>query len=61
MSGAAKRLVGENLCVRLEPFTAAVKDGRHTMEIKNLPIGFVPNLWQKVEDMLSLNDDNERG
>ena len=37
-----------------------IKDGRHTVEIRNVPMCFTPNLWERIGDMLDMNDDTER-
>ncbi len=50
----------DNLKSQLVPFTFPLKDGRHTVEIKNVPMCYTPNLWEKVENMLNCNDDAER-
>ena len=51
----------ENLKAELVPFTFPLRDGRHTVELKNVPMCFTPHLWEKVETMLNQNDDAERG
>ena len=50
----------DNLKSELVPFTFPLRDGRHTVEIKNVPMCYTPNLWEKVENMLNFNDDIER-
>ncbi len=37
----------------LTPFTFPVHDGHNTIEIRNVPMAYVKDLWQKIEDMLS--------
>ena len=60
MRAQSTALIGDNLKSKLAPFTFPLKDGRHTVEIRNVPMAFTPNLWKKVEDMLDANDDSER-
>lgn len=60
MRAETKLLVGDNLCTQLVPFTFPVKDGRHSVEVRNVPMSYTPHLWQKVSDILMSNDDPER-
>ena len=60
MRAESDALVGNNLTTHLAPFTFALKDGKHTVEIRNKAISYTPDLWQKISDMLSFNDDPER-
>ena len=55
----ATELVGENLCSELTPFSFPHKDGGEV--IRNAPYAYVPNLWDKVKDMLDRNSDDQRG
>ena len=45
----------------LAPFSFSLKDGQNSIEIRNKAICFVPDLWRKIEEMLSLNDNDETG
>ncbi len=61
MRAEANSLAGvENLKCEYIPFTFPLKDGRHTVDIKNVPMCYTPNLWEKIESMLCFNDDAER-
>ena len=60
MRAESSALVGQNLKATLTPFTFPLKDSRHTVEIRNVPMSYTPDLWQKIEDMLNANDDAER-
>ncbi len=61
MRAEANSLIGiDNLTSQLVPFTFPLKDGRHTVEIKNVPMCYTPNLWGKIKHMLDSNDDAER-
>ncbi len=64
MRAEAASLAGvDNLRSQLVPFTFPLKDGRHTVEIKNVPMCFTPSLWKKIDkidDMLNFNDDSAR-
>ncbi len=42
----------DNLKSQLVPFTFPLKDGRHTVDIRNVPMCSTPNLWEKIENML---------
>ena len=45
MRAEANSLIGiDNLKCQLVPFTFPVKDGRHTVEIKNVPMCYTPHL-----------------
>lgn len=59
MRKEASRLVGNNLASEMVPFAFAHKDGGEV--IKAAPFAFVPNLWDKVKDLLDQNSDTERG
>lgn len=60
MRAESKNLVGDNLKVELGSFIFPVKGGLHSIEVKNVPTSYTPDLWQKISDMLSFNDDKER-
>jgi len=49
----AAELVGNNLGAELTPFSFPHKDGSE--EILNAPHAYVPNLWEKVKDLLDQN------
>ena len=50
MRAESSALVGQNLKATLTPFS------RHTVEIRNVPMCYTPDLWQKIEDLLNAND-----
>ncbi len=52
--------MGDNFCTKLAPFTFLVKDGRHSLQVRNVPLAYTPDLWLKISDMLDFNDDSER-
>ena len=60
MRAESAEFVGENLCIELAPFIFAMKDGHNSMEIRNVPISYTPQLWSKIQDMLEFNDDVKR-
>ena len=57
----ASELLGENHVTELAPFSFALKDGLTGTELRNVPISFVPHLWNKIEGMLNHCDDEHRG
>ena len=59
MRKEASRLVGTNLAAEMVPFAFGHKDGGEV--IKVAPFAFVPNLWDKVKQLLDENSDEERG
>ncbi len=61
MRAESEQYIGENLCTELTPFTFPVHDGHNTIEIRNVPMAYVKDLWQKIEDMLSMNDNDITG
>lgn len=58
MRREAAELVGDNLEVELAPMSFPHKDGGEV--IKDAPIAYVPNLWNKVKDLLDQNSDDMR-
>ena len=59
MRKEATALVGHDLVAELVPFTFPQKSGGE--EIKPAALAYIPNLWDKIEDLLQQNDDTERG
>lgn len=59
MRKEASRLVGTNLAAEMVPFAFSHKDGGEV--IKVVPLAFVPNLWDKMKQLLDQNCDEERG
>ena len=60
MRAESAEFVGENLLTELTPFIFSMKDGRNSVEIRNVPISFAPLLWGKIQDMLEFNDHIKR-
>ena len=50
----------DNLKTVYAPFSFPMKNGKGE-EIRNAPISYVPHLWEKIDEMISANSDNERG
>ncbi len=59
MRKEASQLIGKNLDSELVPFAYSHKDGGEV--IKTAPFAFIPNLWDKIKDLLDQNSDDERG
>lgn len=55
----ASELVGDNLCAELAPFSYPYQDGGEI--IRDAPYAYIPNLWEKVKDLLDQNSDDQRG
>ena len=53
----AADLIGDNLHAELVPFSFSHKDGGE--EIKEAPMACIPDLWQKVQDLLDQNSDHK--
>ena len=61
MRAEMSQYIGENMKAELAPFSFSLKDGQNSIEIRNKAICFVPDLWRKIEEMLSMNDNDETG
>ena len=62
MRAKARQLISvENLKAEYTPFTFPLKDGHSTTEIRNVPMAYIVDLWTKIEDMLTLNDNSTTG
>ena len=48
-------LIGDNLKAELAPFSFKHKDGGEV--IKQAAIAYIPDLWQKICDLLDQNSD----
>ena len=59
MRAEATELVGDNLSAELAPFSFPHKDGGEI--IQTAPYAYIPNLWDKVKDLLDQNSDEQRG
>ncbi len=60
MRAEAKQYIsGDNLRTELTPFTFLTKD-KH-LEVRNVPMAFLVDLWRKIEDMLIFNDNESTG
>ena len=58
MRKVASELIGDNLEAELAPMSSSHKDGE---VIKDVPIAFIPRLWEKIEDLLNQSSDDKRG
>ena len=59
MSNEAKELVADNiLCAEMVPFSFSHKDGGE--EIKPAAMAYIPDLWDKITDMLERNNDDKK-
>ena len=53
----AKELVGDNIEAELMPFTFAIDRGGGGEEVLKKPMAYVPNLIEKVIQLLDQNDE----
>ncbi len=51
----------DNLKTEYTPFTFALKDGQRTIEIRNVPMAYILDLWKKISEMLDMNDNETTG
>ena len=51
MRTISAQIVGDNLKAEAVPLSFRLKDGGE--EIRPAPMAYIPNLWQKIEDMLN--------
>lgn len=51
----------DNLKTEYTPFTFLVKDSHHSVELRNVPMAYIVDLWGKIKDMLNWNDDDTKG
>ena len=58
MRNEAKELIGECVCSEMVPFSFSHKDGGE--EIKPAAMAYIPNLWEKIEDLLERNNDEHK-
>ena len=58
MGKVASELIGDNLEAELAPMSFSHKDGE---VIKDVPIAFIPRLWEKIEDLLNQSSDDKGG
>lgn len=54
----AKELVADNVRAELAPLTFSSKGGGE--EVKQVPLAYIPHLWEMVEGLLNENDANDR-
>ena len=59
MRKVASELIGDNLEAELAPMSFSHTDGGEV--IKDVPIAFIPRLWEKIEDLLNQSSDDKRG
>ena len=55
MRKEAKLLIGKNLKAELAPFSFKHRDGGEV--IQEASMGYIPNLWMKIMDLLDQNSD----
>ena len=58
MRSEANELVGDNICAEMVPFSFSHKDGGE--EIKPAAMAYIPNLWERIKDLLEQNNDNSK-
>lgn len=59
---ARQYISGDNLRTELTPFTFSLREkNSNTIEIRNVPMAYVVDLWRKIEDMLISNDNESTG
>ena len=51
---------GDNHRTEWTPFSFPMKDSSGE-EIKNAPMSYILDLWEKIEEMLNANDDEDKG
>lgn len=51
----------DNFRTEYTPFTFALKDGNNSIEIRNVPMAYIVDLWNKISDMLNMNDNEATG
>lgn len=56
----ARELLDENHVTELAPFSFP-SNGFTATKLHNVPISYVPHLWNKIEVMLNQCDDDQRG
>ncbi len=63
MRAEAKQYIsGDNLRTELTPFTFSLKGQNvNTIEVRNVPMAYVVDLWKKIEEMLISNDNESTG
>jgi len=51
----AGAIVGDSINSKLMPFTFPLKDTHHSVDIRNVPMSYIPNLWERIEHTLNAN------
>lgn len=59
MRTEATELVGDDVHAEMVPFSFKHKDGGE--EIKPAAMACLPNLWEKIQDLLDSNSDDNKG
>jgi len=59
MRSEAAELVGDNLCAEKAPFSFSHQDGGEY--IKDAAFAYIPHLWEKIQDLMNQNSDDQRG
>ena len=54
----AAELIGDNLEAEWVPMSFNHKDGE---VIKEVPLAYIPRLWEKIESLLNQSSDDSRG
>ena len=52
-------LIGDNLEAEWDPMFFNHKDGGEV--IKEVPLAYIPRLWEKIESLLNQSSDDSRG
>lgn len=56
MRKRAGEVIGDALVVEKVALTFALKDGKGGEEVRVRPFGYIPDLWEKVEQLLEQNE-----
>ena len=59
MRQEARELVGDEVSAELVQFSFSHKDGGEV--IKPAAMAYIPNVWEKIKDLLEKNDDKHKG
>ena len=59
MRQEAADLIGDDIKAEMVPFSFTHKDGGDL--VKPAPMAYIPDIWQKVQDLLDQNSDHNKG
>ena len=59
MRQEAAYLIGDDIKAEMVPFSFSHKDCRDM--VKPAPMAYIPKVWQKVQDLLDQNSDQDKG